>query len=77
MDEDGRNWDFFEVRKCWLITSTENQEYANKRIPHVLQIPAAVHGISAEPLLGEIDLSAVKGGARVGFVETCVLRLMQ
>lgn len=40
----------------WLGVSTEDQETANKRIPLLLQTPAAVRFISAEPLLGEIDL---------------------
>ena len=40
----------------WLLTSTENQEAADLRIPILLSIPAVVHGISAEPLLGPIDL---------------------
>jgi protein gp37 len=41
----------------WIGTSVENQEYANKRIPILLNIPAAVHFISCEPLLGPIDLT--------------------
>jgi len=39
----------------WLGVSVENQEYADKRIPILLQIPAAVRFVSAEPLLGAID----------------------
>lgn len=41
----------------WLGTSTENQEWADKRIPHLMAAPAAVRFLSAEPLLGPIDLS--------------------
>jgi protein gp37 len=40
----------------WLGVSTERQQEANERIPHLLQTPAAVRFISAEPLLGPIDL---------------------
>ena len=40
----------------WLGVSVENQEQADLRIPHLLDTPAAVHWISAEPLLGPIDL---------------------
>lgn len=40
----------------WLGVSAENQEWANIRVPLVLQTPAAVRFISAEPLLGLIDL---------------------
>lgn len=41
----------------WLGTSTENQEQADERIPHLLRVPAAVRFLSAEPLLGPVDLS--------------------
>lgn len=40
-----------------LGVSTENQEQADARIPHLLETPAAVRFVSAEPLLGEIDFS--------------------
>jgi protein gp37 len=40
----------------WLGISAENQEMADLRIPLLLQVPAAVHFVSAEPLLGPIDL---------------------
>lgn len=39
----------------WLGVSTENQAAANVRIPILLEIPAAVRFISAEPLLGAIS----------------------
>ena len=41
----------------WLGVSCENQEQADKRIPLLLQTPAAVRFVSLEPLLGPIDLS--------------------
>lgn len=41
----------------WLGVSVENQEMANKRIPQLLSIPASVHFLSCEPLLGPIDLT--------------------
>jgi protein gp37 len=40
----------------WLGVSTERQQEADERIPHLLQTPAAVRFISAEPLLGPINL---------------------
>jgi protein gp37 len=40
----------------WLGTSAENQECADERVPILFRIPASVHFISAEPLLGVIDL---------------------
>lgn len=41
----------------WLGTTVENQTWAEKRLPHLLQHPAAVRFLSCEPLLGTIDLS--------------------
>jgi protein gp37 len=40
----------------WLGVSCENQDTANERTPLLLQCPAAVHFISAEPLLENIEL---------------------
>ena len=40
----------------WLGVSAENQQMAdNSRIPPLLELPAAVRWVSAEPLLGPID----------------------
>ena len=44
----------------WLGVSVENQAAADARIPLLLQTPAAVRFISAEPLLGEIRLERVR-----------------
>lgn len=41
----------------WLGVSAERQQEADERIPRLLQTPAAVRFVSAEPLLGPIDLS--------------------
>ena len=40
-----------------LMVSAENQETAEERIPELLATPAALRGVSAEPLLGPLDLS--------------------
>lgn len=50
----GRQW--WPLPNVWLGTSVENQEWADKRIPHLLRCPAAVRFLSAEPLLSEIRL---------------------
>jgi protein gp37 len=42
-----------------LGVSVENQKTADERIPLLLQTPAAVRFISAEPLLGPVDLFKV------------------
>lgn len=40
----------------WLGVSVENQDAADERIPLLLQTPAAVRWVSAEPLLGPVTL---------------------
>lgn len=40
----------------WLGVTAENQEQYDKRIPLLLQIPAAVRFVSIEPMLGPIDV---------------------
>lgn len=44
-------------KHIWLGTSVEDQKSADQRIPLLLQTPAAVRWISAEPLLGPVDLT--------------------
>ena len=41
----------------WLGTSVENQEWADKRLPQLLAIPAKIRFLSCEPLLGALDLT--------------------
>jgi len=41
----------------WLGTSTENQRWFEKRVHHLLEHDAAVRFVSAEPLLGSMDMS--------------------
>jgi len=40
----------------WIGVSVENQKQADYRIPELLKVPATVHFLSCEPLLGRIDL---------------------
>lgn len=49
----------FPLPNVWLGVSVENQHFADERIPELLQTPAAVRFISAEPLLGPIDLHSL------------------
>jgi protein gp37 len=46
------------IANLWLGVSVEDQIAADERIPFLLQTPATVRWISAEPLLGPIDLRA-------------------
>lgn len=43
-------------RHIWHGVSVENQHFADERIPLLLQTPSAMRFISAEPLLGPVDL---------------------
>lgn len=56
--------DWFVLAKppanLWIGTTVEDQERANERIPHLLEIPAAVRFLSCEPLLGPVDLLRIK-----------------
>ncbi len=49
----GRSWPLPNV---WLGVTAENQEQADKRIPILLQIPAAKRFVSVEPMLGPVNL---------------------
>jgi protein gp37 len=46
------------LANVWLGVSTERQKEADERIPLLLQTPAAVRFISAEPLLSALDIRA-------------------
>ncbi len=50
----GRAW--WPLPNVWLGVSVEDQASADERIPLLLDTPAAVRLISAEPLLGRINL---------------------
>ena len=41
----------------WLGTTCENQARANERIPHLLEVPAAVRFVSYEPALELVDFT--------------------
>jgi protein gp37 len=47
------------LENVWLGVSAEDQRRADERIPDLVLTPAAVRFVSAEPLLGPIDLSRV------------------
>lgn len=44
----------------WLGTTVENQTEADRRIPHLLEIPASVRFLSCEPMIGPIDLTDIE-----------------
>lgn len=55
-ERDVERWSREGLPNAWLGVSCENQHFADARIPLLLQTPAAVRFISAEPLLGPVDL---------------------
>lgn len=48
--------DWWPLPNVWLGVSAEDQQRADLRIPALLDTPAAVRFVSAEPLLGPINL---------------------
>lgn len=55
----------------WVGTSAEEQKWAQVRVPVLLDTPAAVRFLSAEPLLGPLDLTSwlgSPGGAGLDWV---------
>src|SRR3954447_7173574 len=52
--------EFGVLPNVWLGVSAENQHYAEVRIGFLMETPAAVRVVSCEPMLGPIDLTALK-----------------
>jgi protein gp37 len=52
-------WKVNPLLNVWMGTTTENQKYADERIPLLLQVPAAVRFLSVEPMVGPVDLFKV------------------
>lgn len=50
-------WNNDTPQNVWLGTTTENQEWFDKRIGDLLATPACKHFVSMEPLLGPVDLT--------------------
>ena len=48
------------LQNVWIGVSVDDQATAEERIPLLLQTPAAVRWISAEPLLGPIDMEMMR-----------------
>lgn len=52
----------------WLGATVEMQMYAEERIASLLDVPAALHYVSAEPALTKLDLSRYLGPTKVAWV---------
>ena len=57
-----RDWPL-PLPNVWCGVSAEDQERAEERIPMLLETPAAVRFVSAEPLLGPLDIREWRVGA--------------
>lgn len=55
-----RNYLFPVPDNVWIVVSIEDQRSADERIPYLLRTPAAVRGVSIEPMLEKIDLTAFR-----------------
>jgi protein gp37 len=44
----------------WVGATVENQEWADQRVPELLQVPAAIRWLSIEPALGPVDLHRIR-----------------
>jgi protein gp37 len=61
----GRSW----PHNVWLGTTVENEEFAQRRLPHLLSVPAAVRFLSCEPLLGAVNLAPWFNRQRLGTID--------
>lgn len=67
-------WGPVGYANVWLGTTVENQAEADRRIPHLLAVPAAVHFLSCEPLLCPVAIREHwlirhhPGGARIDWI---------
>ncbi len=53
---------YWPLQNVWVGVSAESQQWAEIRVPQLLATEAAVRFVSAEPLLGPIDLRALHSG---------------
>lgn len=63
----GANMKRWPLPNVWLGVSAEDQTRADERIPHLLETPAAIRFVSAEPLLGPINFENIRESAHSGF----------
>ena len=49
----------FNLPNVWLGTSAEDQERWNERVSVLMSLPATIRFVSAEPLLGPIDMNGI------------------
>jgi protein gp37 len=67
-----RWWGTQPAHNLWLGVSIEHQAAAEDRIPYLLATPAAKRFLSCEPLIGPVDLTAVRQTVDPGFFGDCL-----
>jgi protein gp37 len=55
----------------WHVITVCNQPEADEKIPLLLQIPAAIRGVSVEPMLGPVDLHLTRSDRRTHLLNDC------
>lgn len=66
-DEPGSTWlDKMPLPNVWIGATVVNQQEADRDIPKLLSVPAAVRFLSMEPLLGPVDLTTAYLKAKLG-----------
>ena len=61
-------WSTQWPKNVWLGTTAENQRWADRRLQHLIDIPATIRFVSCEPLLGAINLDAWLADSSVHWV---------
>lgn len=61
-DEEALRAVTWPLPNVWLGVSVEDQQWANVRVPALLETPAAVRFLSCEPLLGPVSLAGAVDG---------------
>ena len=57
-------WNASWPTNVWMGVTAENQRWADRRVPLLLELPAAVRFLSCEPLLGPLDVTRWLVGTR-------------
>jgi len=60
-----KDFEEWPLPNVWMMVTAEDQQRADERIPALLQLPAAVRGVSYEPACGPVDFSPWLRGVRI------------
>ena len=53
------------ISNVWLGTTAEDASAYRERVPHLLEVPAAIHFVSYEPAIGALDRLDINGLAPI------------